>query len=135
MRSAALVALAALTLAASPALAQEEMTSAPMVGASLTDKFWVQSEEETGLPGSMVLFLSEGTMLQDSCWETYRLSSWQMTGEDSLSWEEDTVTIDADIVELNEAELVLNLHLVGGETKENRYTAAPVPYMCPDMPR
>ena len=59
MRSAALVALAALTLAASPALAQEEMTSAPMVGASLTDKFWVQSEEETGLPGSMVLFLSD----------------------------------------------------------------------------
>jgi hypothetical protein len=122
---------------ASPAFAQqaEGMTSAPMIGASLTEKFWVQSEEDAGLPGSMVLFLSEGTMLQDSCWETYRLSNWQMTGEDSLSWQEDTMTIEADIVELNEAELVLALHLVGGEVVEERYTVSPVPFLCPDMPR
>ena len=111
------------------------MTSAPMIGASLTEKFWVQSEEDAGLPGSMVLFLSEGTMLQDSCWETYRLSNWKMTGEDSLSWQEDTMTIEADIVELNEAELILALHLVGDETVEKRYTASPVPFLCPDMPR
>ncbi len=110
------------------------MTSAPMIGASLTEKFWIQSQDDAGLPGSMVLFLSEGTMLQDSCWETYRLSNWQMTGEDSLSWQEDTMTIEADIVELNEAELVLALHL-GEDIVEERYTAAPVPFVCPDMPR
>lgn len=128
----------ALTLAGvAPSLAQdaEGMTSAPMIGASLTEKFWVQSEEDAGLPGSMVLFLSEGTMLQDSCWETYRLSNWQMTGEESLSWQEDTMTIEADIVELSEAELVLALHLVGGEVVEKRYTVSPVPFLCPDMPR
>lgn len=122
---------------AAPAFPQqaEAMTSAPMIGASLTEKFWVQSEDDAGLPGAMVLFLSEGTMLQDSCWETYRLSNWQMTGEDSLSWQEDTMTIEADIVELNEAELVLALHLVDGEVVEKRYTVAPVPFLCPDMPR
>lgn len=131
------IALALPLLGVAPSLAQqaEGMTSAPMIGASLTEKFWVQSEEDAGLPGSMVLFLSEGTMLQDSCWETYRLSNWQMTGEESLSWEEDTMTIEADIVELNEAELVLSLHLVGGEVVEKRYTASPVPFVCPDMPR
>ena len=58
-----------------------------------------------------------------------------MTGEDSLSWQEDTMTIEADIVELNEAELVLALHLVGGEVVEERYTVSPVPFLCPDMPR
>ena len=135
MRRRPLTALAlAATLAALPATAQEGMTFAPMVGASLTEKFWVQSEADTGLPGSMVLFLSEGTMLQDSCWETYRLSNWQMTGDESLSWQEDTATIEADIIELNEAELILALHL-GDEIVEKRYTAAPVPYVCPDMPR
>jgi hypothetical protein len=137
MRPIILATLAVAALCALPASAQEAegMTSAPMIGASLTEKFWVQSEEDAGLPGSMVLFLSEGTMLQDSCWETYRLSNWKMTGEDSLSWQEDTMTIEADIVELNEAELILALHLVGDETVEKRYTAAPVPFLCPDMPR
>jgi hypothetical protein len=137
MRPIILATLAVAALCALPASAQEAegMTSAPMIGASLTEKFWVQSEEDAGLPGSMVLFLSEGTMLQDSCWETYRLSNWKMTGEDSLSWQEDTMTIEADIVELNEAELILALHLVGDETVEKRYTASPVPFVCPDMPR
>ncbi|MEQ8446342.1 MAG: hypothetical protein RIB57_10700 [Pelagibacterium sp.] len=137
MRPIILATLAVAALCALPASAQEAegMTSAPMIGASLTEKFWVQSEEDAGLPGSMVLFLSEGTMLQDSCWETYRLSNWKMTGEDSLSWQEDTMTIEADIVELNEAELILALQLVGDETVEKRYTASPVPFLCPDMPR
>ena len=137
MRPIILATLAVAALCALPASAQEAegMTSAPMIGASLTEKFWVQSEEDAGLPGSMVLFLSEGTMLQDSCWETYRLSNWKMTGEDSLSWQEDTMTIEADIVELNEAELILALHLVGDETVEKRYAASPVPFLCPDMPR
>lgn len=125
---------AALVLSTLPAAAQEDITFAPMIGDSLTERFWVQPQEESGLPGSMILFLSEGTMLQDSCWETYRLSNWQMTGDDSLSWVEDTMTIEADIVELNEAELILALHL-GDETVEKRYTVAPVPYVCPDMPR
>ncbi|MAN78311.1 MAG: hypothetical protein CML24_14275 [Rhizobiales bacterium] len=136
MRPTILTVLAFSALFASPATAQEAegMTSAPMIGASLTEKFWIQSQDDAGLPGSMVLFLSEGTMLQDSCWETYRLSNWQMTGEDSLSWQEDTMTIEADIVELNEAELVLALHL-GEDIVEESYTAAPVPFVCPDMPR
>lgn len=134
MPRSALAALVIFGLASLPAAAQEGMTFAPTVGASLTEKFWVQSEEDAGLPGSMILFLSAGTMLQDSCWETYRLSNWHMTGEDSLSWQEDTMTIEADIVELNEAELVLALHL-GDEIVEKRYAAAPVPYVCPDMPR
>lgn len=134
MKSIALAALLASALLAAPAMAQEEMTSAPMIGASLTEKFWVQSEADAGLPGSMILFLSEGIMMQTSCWEGYRLSDWQMTAEDSLSWQEDTMTIEADIVELSEAELVLALHL-GDEIVEKRFAPSPVPYVCPDMPR
>lgn len=119
-----------------PLAAQEadSLAFAPVIGASLTEKFWIEADENSALPGAMMLFLSEGTMLQDSCWETYRLSNWQMVADDSLSWEEDTATITADIVELNEAELVLALRL-GDDIVEKRYAAAPVPYLCPDMPR
>jgi hypothetical protein len=44
------------------------------------------------------------------------------------------MTIEADIVVLDEAQLVLALHL-GEEIVEQRYTAAAVPFVCPDMPR
>lgn len=134
MKPIAVAALLATTLFAVPAFAQEEMSSAPMIGSSLTERFWVQSEADSGLPGSMVLFLSEGTMMQTSCWEGYRLSNWHMTSEQSLSWREDTMTIEADIVELNEAELVLALRL-GEDIVEKRYAPSAVPFVCPDMPR
>lgn len=134
MKLTVLATIAATFCIALPATAQDEATFAPVVGASLTEKFWVEAEEDSGRPGAMVLFLSEGTMMQTSCWEGYRLSSWQMTGDESLSWQEDTMTIDADIVELNEAELVLALNLVD-DVVERRFTVSPVPYVCPDMPR
>lgn len=126
--------LAAIALLALPAVAQEDLTSAPMIGASLTEKVWVESEEAAGRPGAMVLFLSEGTMLQTSCWEGYRLSSWYMESDTALSWNEDGQIISAEIVELNEAELILEMDLVG-ETVTRTFAPAPVPYVCPDMPR
>ncbi len=130
-----LLATAIIFALAVPALAQETdgITSAPMVSASLTEKIWMRSDNP-GLPGSMVLFLSEGTMLMDSCWEAYRINTWQMIDEDNITWNEDGMAIPAEIVELNEAELILSLHL-GEETVEQHFEAAPVPYVCPDLPR
>ena len=119
-----------------PALAQdtEAPTSAPMIGVSLTDRIWVRSDDASGLPGAMQLFLSDGTLLTDSCWETYRLSSWSMTSDTGLVWNEDGIDIVAEIEELNEAELVLALQL-GSEVVIERFEPAPVPFVCPDMPR
>lgn len=118
------------------ALAQdaEAPTSAPTVGTALTDRVWVRSDDTSGLPGSMQLFLSDGTLLSDSCWETYRLSSWHMTSDTTLLWNEDGMDIPAEIVELSEAELVLALDLVT-ETVIQHFEPAPVPFVCPDMPR
>jgi len=42
------------------------------------------------------------------------------------------MTISANIAELTQDELVLNLKL-GGEVLEQRFVAARVPYVCPDM--
>ncbi len=123
-----------------PAVAQD--TSAPATDSSadsddgddLTDRVWVKTGDETALPGVIRIFLSDGTLVQDSCWETHRLSAWQKTGDNSVSWNEDGMDIKADIVTLTADELVLSLKLIGGDVEEH-YTPAAVPYVCPDIPK
>jgi hypothetical protein len=78
------------------------------------------------------IFLADGTLVSDSCWETYRLSTWHQVSDSAISWNEDGMTINADIASLTDTELVLNLKL-GSDVQELRFTTASVPYVCPDM--
>lgn len=103
-------------------------------GDDLTDRVWVKAGEDASLPGVMKIFLSDGTLVEDSCWETHRFSSWKKDGASSVSWDEDSVEIKADIVTLTADELVLSLKLRGGDVEE-RYVPATVPYLCPDVPK
>jgi hypothetical protein len=82
----------------------------------------------------MKIFLSDGTLVQDSCWETHRLDTWELTSDTAIRWNEDGMEINADIVSLSDAELVLSLKL-GTNAQEEKYVAATVPYLCPDVPR
>ncbi len=99
----------------------------------LLNKVWVQ-QGESASPGTMQIFLADGTLVSDSCWETYRLSKWQQVSETAISWEEDGMTINADISSLTADELVLSLKL-GSDVVEQRFSPATVPTVCPDMPR
>ncbi|WP_193335269.1 hypothetical protein [Devosia beringensis] len=98
----------------------------------LLNKVWVRSDADAALPGPMQIFLADGTLVSDSCWETYRLSKWQQVSDSAISWDEDGMTINADIATLTETELVLSLKL-GSDVLEQRYVTASVPYVCPDM--
>jgi hypothetical protein len=100
---------------------------------ALTNRVWIKTRPEASL-GSMLIFLSDGTLVQDSCWETYRLSRWRPDGADVLRWQEDTAEIEATVVKSTEAELTLLLDLAGGPETAS-YAAATVPYVCPDLPR
>jgi hypothetical protein len=82
----------------------------------------------------MRVFLADGTLIDDSCWETYRLSEWTMESDSTLRWQEDASEIRADILTLNEEALTLRLRLTSG-TEEQRFVPATMPYVCPDMPR
>ncbi|HEX9595272.1 MAG TPA: hypothetical protein VF982_00200 [Anaerolineales bacterium] len=111
-----------------PALALEtEDRSNPLL-----NKVWVRSEADEARPGPMQIFLADGTLVSDSCWEAYRLSKWQQVSDTAISWDEDGMTINADIATLTDSELVLNLKL-GGEIQEQRYVSATVPYVCPGI--
>jgi hypothetical protein len=98
----------------------------------LLNKVWVRADADPALPGPMQIFLGDGTLVSDSCWEAYRLSKWQQVSDSAISWDEDGITINADITSLSDTELVLNLKL-GSEQVQHRFVTATVPYVCPDM--
>ncbi|MHA6690126.1 hypothetical protein [Devosia sp. A449] len=118
-----------------PAAAQDMDAAAeaePGEDNPLLNKVWVRSDADAALPGPMQIFLGDGTLVSDSCWETYRLSKWQQVSDSAISWEEDGMTINADIASLTADELVLSLKL-GSDVQEQRFVLATVPYVCPDM--
>ena len=124
--------------ATAPVMAQETEAATEEAdaasGSLLLNRVWVRQGDGSGMPGTMHIFLADGTMVSDSCWETYRLSSWQQVSDTQISWDEDGMTISADIESLTDDELVLSLNLVGG-AEEQRFAPAEVPYLCPDMPK
>ena len=83
----------------------------------------------------MRIFLADGTLVMDSCWETYRLAQWTQVSDRSLTITEEGQEIPTEILEASENELRLRLTLVGGETKDEVYRPATVPWVGPDMPR
>jgi len=118
-----------------PAVAQEAEDATDDAGDRdnpLLNKVWVRADADESLPGPMQIFLGDGTLVSDSCWETYRLSKWQQVSDSAISWDEDGMTINADITTLSDTELVLNLKL-GSDVLEQRFVTATVPYVCPDM--
>lgn len=102
------------------------------VDPALTDRVWTRTGSGD-LPGVMQVFLSDGTLISDSCWETYRLSTWAWVDVGkTLRWEEDGMEISAEVRSLTADQLVLRLDVGGGD--EQFFEAAKVPFVCPDMP-
>lgn len=82
----------------------------------------------------MRVFLSDGTLVMDSCWETYQLVRWRAESDSVVAWDEGGAEVRATILEVDDEKLALRVDLVNGSQDEH-YRAAPVPYLCPDLPR
>jgi hypothetical protein len=98
---------------------------APFVG-----HIWI-STDPSAAPGTLRIFLPDGTLVMDSCVETYRLARWRAIDDRRIEWQEDTARILAEIAQVTSDQLQLRLHLVS-EIKEENYRLAPVPFLCPD---
>lgn len=102
-------------------------------GAAIVNHVWVRSDS-TGLPGVTRTFLSDGTLMMDSCWETFQLVPWHFQSDSVVVWEEGTAEVRATITAPIGVTMTLRLDLPDG-SQEQHYRRAPVPYLCPDMPR
>jgi hypothetical protein len=124
-----------LLVGAGASIAGCDRAEAPLEeSALLVDRAWTSADPAAPL-GVLRIFLSDGTLVQDSCFETHRLSRWSASADGrTLRWNEDGADIRADVAELTPQTLVLQLQLVDG-VREQRYVAAAVPYVCPDAPR
>ncbi|HEX6898639.1 MAG TPA: hypothetical protein VF789_02955 [Thermoanaerobaculia bacterium] len=130
-RCSALV-LGLLVLAACQAPPPEAPAAAPTpVADALVNTVWVRSDEGAP-PGDMRIFLADGTLVLDSCWEVYALRSWRRTSQEEIVMVED-VEIPARIVALSPDELRLSLSLVDGSRQEVAYRKGAAPYVCPEM--
>ena len=107
---------------------QIDPASLPYVG-----KVWL-SADFAKPKGTIRIFLPDGTLVMDSCWETYQLAKWRAESDSVVSWQEGPAEIRATVVELAGETLVLRLDLVDG-SQEEHFRAASVPYLCPDMRR
>ena len=101
---------------------------------ALVGRAWVETKPASQLPGVMLVFLADGTLLMDSCWETYALRKWTRTAPDAIAWDEDGAKITAKIQSVSETQLALRVK-AGKDMIEHRYTVAKTPYVCPDMKR
>jgi hypothetical protein len=98
---------------------------------SFVGKIWV-STTSGHARGSILVFLPDRSVLQDSCFETFRVSKWGIISDTRIRWIEDSIPIEAEYSQPSPNELLLEP--VGTGRREN-YVAISVPYVCPDMPR
>jgi hypothetical protein len=89
--------------------------------------------------GSIYIFLPNGTLLETSCVETYRISTWTINKESPRVLrvvEDDRLAFTAAIVELSNATLRLQQNLVlSNEKRDLTLTAVEQEFVCPDFPK
>ena len=59
-------------------------------------KVWISTDASAAL-GTLRIFLPDGTMVMDSCVETYRLARWASIDAGRIAWQEDGARIEAEI--------------------------------------
>ena len=87
------------------------------------------STDPSAAPGTLRIFLPDGTLVMDSCGETYRLARWRAIDDRRIEWQEDTARIEAEVTQVGSEQLQLRMQLVG-EIKEEHYRLASVPFVC-----
>jgi hypothetical protein len=110
------------------------VTATNLVAGPLANTVWRVTSGNRA-PGTLFIFLSNGTLMMTSCVEVYRLARWRAETMDRLTIVEDvTVQYTADIQALSEDRLSLRLNL-RSEQVDLTLEAAQAPFVCPDLPR
>lgn len=96
--------------------------------AMVENRVWLAQDADVA-PGSFIVFVTDGTLVMDSCGETWRLAPWRWVEDGILVWEEDAATVRAEVVLVGRDELIL---LIEPDTLNltRSYAAAQPPHLC-----
>ena len=122
----------------SPSTPTQASSSADL--APLFKRIWrVTKAPKAPASGSIYVFLFNGTLLQTSCGEPYRISNWEVdkSAPRILQVTEDVgQTYTAEITELTNTTLQLQLKLKRSNEKTAlTLTSVDQKFVCPDLPR
>jgi hypothetical protein len=96
--------------------------------ARLVNRAWLDTGGQSA-PGTVRVFLEDGTLLMTSCTETYRIAQWDVLPDGRIGWSEDGARVEAAIVSGDADSLVLELRL-GDENLQQHFTASAGPFTC-----
>lgn len=104
----------------------------------LFSRIW-QVTDPSSAPGSLYIFLANGTLLETSCVETYRIATWTIDKANPQVLrvvEDGQLAFTAQITELTDTSLRLQQTLVNSnEQRELTLNAIDQEFVCPDLPR
>lgn len=115
--------------------------------APLLNRIWRVSHSPYGpASGAIYIFLSNGTLLETSCVETYRIATWSAdkAQPDTLRVVPDTLRVVEDQQQVFTATVgeasggTLHLHrklIRSAETQDITLTAVDSEFVCPDLPK
>jgi len=123
-----------------PTAVDQHSTPADANLASLFSHIWrVTKAPSLPAPGSVFIFLANGTLLETSCTETYRIATWTINKASPRELrvvEDQQLAFIASITELSNSVLTMQKHLVRSkEIQEVAFTAVEGEYVCPDLPK
>ena len=128
-------------LGGGPAWAQDSSQAAskpPM--ALLFKNIWrITKADRQPFQGSIYIFLANGTLLETSCGEPYRIALWSRDSQDPSTLritEDQRIVATWKITELTPGSLRLEKKLTRSEEKQEE-TLTPVKqeFVCPDLPK
>jgi hypothetical protein len=120
--------------AAKPEIKKPEQP-ASAVG-QLVGHIWRVEQPTSGFLGTIYIFVADGSLLETSCKETYRIARWS-TDQQSPSTiqvvEDGQPAFTGTVLDASGANLRLQRRLRHGETDELKFTAVPDEFVCPDL--
>jgi hypothetical protein len=124
--------------AAAPPSKSKTVTSTSL--SRLFSRIWsVEKAPSQPPPGSIYVFLPNGTLLETSCGETYRIATWTIDKKAPRVLrvvEDGQLAFTATITNLTDTDLRLQQHLTRvNETHELTLKAIAKEFVCPDLRR
>jgi hypothetical protein len=108
----------------------------PATTTQLVGHIWRVEQPASGFLGTIYIFVADGTLLETSCKETYRIAKWSSDANSAQSIqviEDAQPAFTGTILEQSATGIRLQRRMRHGETDELKLSAVAGEFVCPDL--